>query len=157
LGQNARSEPIERAGDAIVVQTRQKSQTLTPWTKEEEQEIQRRFEGGETIPAIARSRKNVRPLLLNCVLQRLGVRVQHRKVKLAFPVRGSGPFRRVGPSITGRIESEAMTIRRRSLARCRKLPETRRFALNPRFTIVAWVDLSVWLVYKKTIFFLAEE
>jgi len=51
--------------DAVVVQARQKvvqarqkdAHAFTPWTKEEEQEIRRPFEVGESIPAIARSRK----------------------------------------------------------------------------------------------------
>ena len=44
--------------EPVVAQARQRNaQAFAPWTRDEEQEIRRRHEAGESIPAIARARK----------------------------------------------------------------------------------------------------
>ena len=59
--------------DAVVAQARQRNpQAFAPWTKEEEQEIRRRHEAGESIQAIARAHKRS-PRAIELRLQRLGV------------------------------------------------------------------------------------
>ncbi len=62
--------PDER--EAIVEQARQRNpQAFAPWTREEEQQIRRRYEAGESIPAIARAHKrSARAIELR--LQRIG-------------------------------------------------------------------------------------
>jgi hypothetical protein len=59
--------------EAVVEQARQRNpQAFAPWTKEEEEEIRRRHQGGENISAIARARKRS-PRAIELRLQRLGV------------------------------------------------------------------------------------
>jgi hypothetical protein len=62
--------PDER--EAIVEQARQRNpQAFTPWTREEEAEVRRRYEAGDPIPTIARARKrSARAIELR--LQRMG-------------------------------------------------------------------------------------
>lgn len=59
--------------DALVEKARQTNpQALTPWTKQEEQEVRRRHEAGESIDAIARKHKRS-PRAIQLRLQRLGL------------------------------------------------------------------------------------
>jgi hypothetical protein len=59
--------------EAVVAQARQRNpQAFAPWTRDEEQEIRRRHEAGESIPAIARARKRS-PRAIELRLRRLGV------------------------------------------------------------------------------------
>jgi hypothetical protein len=59
--------------DAVVAQARQRNPlAFAPWTKEEEQEIRRRHQAGESIEAIARAHKRS-PRAIELRLQRLGV------------------------------------------------------------------------------------
>jgi hypothetical protein len=59
--------------DALVAQARQKNpQAVAPWSSEEEQEVRKRHEAGESIPAIARARKRS-PRAIELRLQRMGV------------------------------------------------------------------------------------
>jgi hypothetical protein len=59
--------------EALVAQARQKNaQAFAPWTRDEEQQIKRRFEGGESIEAIARAHKRS-PRAIELRLQHLGI------------------------------------------------------------------------------------
>lgn len=59
--------------DVVVAPARQRNpQAFAPWTTEEEQEIRRRHESGESIQAIARAHKRS-PRAIELPLQRLGV------------------------------------------------------------------------------------
>ncbi len=59
--------------DAVVAQARQRNPlAFAPWTREEEQEVRRRYEAGENIQAIARAHKRS-PRAIELRLQRLGV------------------------------------------------------------------------------------
>jgi len=59
--------------EALMAQARQRNpQALAPWTSDEEREIRRRHEAGESIPAIARARKRS-PRAIELRLRRLGV------------------------------------------------------------------------------------
>jgi hypothetical protein len=51
---------------------KQNDKTFMPWTKDEEQEIRRRYEAGEEIQSIARAPKRS-PRAIELRLQRLGV------------------------------------------------------------------------------------
>ena len=63
----------EEERDAVVAQARQTNpQAFAPWTREEEQEIRRRYEAGESVEAIARAHKRS-PRAIELRLQRLGV------------------------------------------------------------------------------------
>jgi len=78
---SVKTRPTEARGDerdALVLKARQKNaRAFTPWTREEEQEIQWRFESGESIPAIARSRKRS-PRALNCAFSNWACFLRHR-------------------------------------------------------------------------------
>jgi hypothetical protein len=59
--------------DAVVAQARQRNpQAFAPWTREEEQQIRKRHEAGESIQSIARAHKRS-PRAIELRLQRLGV------------------------------------------------------------------------------------
>jgi hypothetical protein len=59
--------------DALVAQARQRNpQAFAPWTREEEQEVRRRYEAGENVQSIARAHKRS-PRAIELRLQRLGV------------------------------------------------------------------------------------
>lgn len=63
----------DRERDAVIEQARQRNpQAFAPWTKEEEQEIRRRYEAGESLQQIARERKRS-PRAIELRLQRMGV------------------------------------------------------------------------------------
>lgn len=63
----------EQEREAIISQARQRNpQAFTPWTPQEEQEVRRRFEEGESIPSIARARKRSQRAI-ELRLQRMGV------------------------------------------------------------------------------------
>ena len=63
----------EQDRDAVVAQARQRNpQAFAPWRKDEEQEIRRRYEAGESIPTIARDHKRSRRTI-ELRLQRLGL------------------------------------------------------------------------------------
>jgi hypothetical protein len=63
----------EEEREAIISQARQRNpQAFTPWTPQEEQEVRRRYEEGESIPSIARSRKRSQRAI-ELRLQRMGV------------------------------------------------------------------------------------
>lgn len=63
----------EEERDAIISQARQRNpQAFTPWTPQEEQEVRRRYEEGESIPSIARARKRSQRAI-ELRLQRMGV------------------------------------------------------------------------------------
>jgi hypothetical protein len=59
--------------DALVAQARQRNpQAFAPWTRDEEQEVRRRYEAGEKVQSIARAHKrSTRAIELR--LQRLGI------------------------------------------------------------------------------------
>jgi len=62
----------EEEREAIISQARQRNpQAFAPWTTDEEQEVRRRYESGESIESIARSRKRS-PRAIELRLQRLG-------------------------------------------------------------------------------------
>jgi hypothetical protein len=75
-----RSEPVPTATpatdddrEALVAKARQRNpQAFAPWTKEEEQEVAKRYRAGESVEAIARSRKRS-PRAIELRLQRLGL------------------------------------------------------------------------------------
>jgi DNA-binding NarL/FixJ family response regulator len=59
--------------EALVAKARQRNpQAFAPWTKNEEQEIAKRYRAGESIEAIARARKRS-PRAIELRLQRLGL------------------------------------------------------------------------------------
>ena len=59
--------------EAVVAPARQRNaQAFAPWTREEEEEIRRRHQAGESIETIARARKRS-PRAVQLRLQRLGV------------------------------------------------------------------------------------
>lgn len=59
--------------DAVVAQARQRNpQAFAPWTKEEEQQIRRRHEAGESVQPIARAHRRS-PRAIELRLQRLGL------------------------------------------------------------------------------------
>ena len=59
--------------EAVVAQARQRNpQAFAPWTQEEEAEIRKRFESGESIQSIAKARKRS-PRAIELRLQQLGV------------------------------------------------------------------------------------
>jgi hypothetical protein len=59
--------------DAVIAQARQRNpQAFVPWTREDEQEVRRRYEAGENIQAIAGAHK-WSPRAIELRLQRLGV------------------------------------------------------------------------------------
>jgi hypothetical protein len=63
--------------EAVVAQARQRNpQAFEPWTKEEEQQVRRRYEAGESIQAIARAHKRS-PRAIELRLERLGVPLKH--------------------------------------------------------------------------------
>ena len=65
------SDGLDR--DALVEKARQRNpQAFTPWTREEEDEVRRRHESGESLESIARARKRS-PRAIELRLQRLGV------------------------------------------------------------------------------------
>jgi hypothetical protein len=69
IGQRHRDEDR----DAVIAQAREKNaQAFAPWTKQEEQEVKRRFEQGETLQHIARAQKRS-PRAIELRLQRLGL------------------------------------------------------------------------------------
>ncbi len=58
--------------ESLITQARQRNaQAFTPWTREEEQEVRRRYEAGESIQSIARSHKRS-PRAIELRLQRMG-------------------------------------------------------------------------------------
>jgi DNA-binding NarL/FixJ family response regulator len=57
----------------VIAQAREKNaQAFAPWTKQEEQEVKRRFEQGESLQHIARTQKRS-PRAIELRLQRLGL------------------------------------------------------------------------------------
>ena len=63
----------EEDRDAVVAQARQRNpQAFAPWTKDEEQQVRKRHEAGESVQAIARAHKRS-PRAIELRLQRLGV------------------------------------------------------------------------------------
>jgi DNA-binding NarL/FixJ family response regulator len=69
IGQRQRDEDRE----AVIAQAREKNaQAFAPWTKQEEQEVKRRFERGENVQHIARAHKRS-PRAIELRLQRLAV------------------------------------------------------------------------------------
>jgi hypothetical protein len=69
IGQRQRDEDR----DAVIAQAREKNaQAFAPWTKQEEQEVKRRFEQGESLQHIARTQKRS-PRAIELRLQRLGL------------------------------------------------------------------------------------
>jgi hypothetical protein len=63
--------PDER--EAVIAQARQRNpQAFAPWTKDEEQQVRQRYEGGETVSAIARAHRRS-PRAIELRLQKLGV------------------------------------------------------------------------------------
>jgi len=71
-GQPSALSAPEPEREAIVELARQRNpNAFAPWTREEEQEIRRRFEAGEAIPSIARSHKRS-PRAIELRLQRMG-------------------------------------------------------------------------------------
>jgi len=71
-GQPSALSAPEPEREAIVEQARQRNpNAFAPWTREEEQEVRRRFEAGEAIPSIARSHQRS-PRAIELRLQRMG-------------------------------------------------------------------------------------
>jgi hypothetical protein len=69
IGQRQRDEDRE----AVVAQARERNaQAFAPWSKQEEEEVKRRFERGETVQHIARAHKRS-PRAIELRLQRLGL------------------------------------------------------------------------------------
>jgi hypothetical protein len=63
----------EQDRDVVVAQARQRNpQAFAPWTKDEEQEIRRRYEAGDSVQTIARAHKRS-PRAIELRLQRLGL------------------------------------------------------------------------------------
>jgi hypothetical protein len=63
----------EEEREAVVAQARQRNpQAFAPWTRDEEQQVRKRYEAGESIPAIARAHKRS-PRAIELRLQRMGV------------------------------------------------------------------------------------
>jgi len=59
--------------EAVVAQARQRNpQAFAPWTRDEEAEILKRYESGESVQLIARARKRS-PRAIELRLQRMGV------------------------------------------------------------------------------------
>ena len=59
--------------EAVVAKARQRNpQAFAPWSKEEEQEVAKRYRAGESVEAIARARKRS-PRAIELRLQRLGL------------------------------------------------------------------------------------
>jgi len=59
--------------EAVVAQARERNaQAFAPWTEDEEQQVSRRYEAGETIQAIARDHKRS-PRAIELRLQRMGI------------------------------------------------------------------------------------
>jgi hypothetical protein len=71
-GDSVQEEP--QASDAtLVAQARQRNpQAFSAWSKQEEQEVKRRYEAGESVQSIARAHKRS-PRAIELRLQRLGV------------------------------------------------------------------------------------
>ncbi len=67
------SRPSEEEREALVAKARTRNpQAFAPWTKDEEQEIARRYQAGDSLEAIARTQKrSVRAIELR--LQRMGL------------------------------------------------------------------------------------
>lgn len=69
--QAAAADADER--EALVAKARQRNpQAFAPWTKQEEQEVAKRFQAGDSIEAIARAQKRS-PRAIELRLQRLGL------------------------------------------------------------------------------------
>ena len=69
IGQRQRDDDRE----AVIAQAREKNaQAFAPWTKQEEEEVKRRFERGENVQHIARAHKRS-PRAIELRLQRLGL------------------------------------------------------------------------------------
>jgi DNA-binding NarL/FixJ family response regulator len=69
IGQRQRDENRE----AVIAQAREKNaQAFAPWTKQEEEEVKRRFERGENVQHIARAHKRS-PRAIELRLQRIGL------------------------------------------------------------------------------------
>lgn len=67
------SSAREAERDALIAEARQRNaQAFAPWTKEEEQDVRRRHEAGESVETIARARKRS-PRAIELRLQRLGL------------------------------------------------------------------------------------
>jgi hypothetical protein len=63
----------EQDREVVVAQARQRNpQAFAPWTKDEEQEVRRRYEAGDSIQTIAREHKRS-PRAIELRLQRLGL------------------------------------------------------------------------------------
>jgi hypothetical protein len=76
--QRALEEPRPDDRDALVAQARQRNtQAFAPWTKDEEQEVKKRYESGESVQEIARARRRS-PRAIDLRLQRLGLLPQER-------------------------------------------------------------------------------
>jgi|RhiMetdeSRZDD1v2_1073273.scaffolds.fasta_scaffold945300_2 DNA-binding NarL/FixJ family response regulator len=79
IGQRQRDEDR----DVIIAQAREKNaQAFAPWTKQEEQEVKRRFEQGESLQHIARTQKRS-PRAIELRLQRLGLLPPASEIALA--------------------------------------------------------------------------
>jgi hypothetical protein len=69
----AKPKQDEDEREAIIEQARQRNaQAFAPWTKDEEREIRRRHEAGESLQSIARAHKRS-PRAIQLRLQRMGV------------------------------------------------------------------------------------
>jgi hypothetical protein len=75
LGESAAPKPAPKEDDrdAVVEKARQRNaQAFAPWTSEEEQEVRKRHESGESVQSIARARKRS-PRAIEARLQRMGL------------------------------------------------------------------------------------